>query len=418
MLTDDDISELLVARYAGEGSRTSLDDVVERGTARKRNQRIRAGVVAALAVVVVGGAAAIVTRQPHVDPAAMTRDCNKRYAQLVSGRADRSHLPLSLPPPVLEMTRKGAMLRVYADQVSLFGKRFVFDCERSGSKPVGGSLTVSAKSGDRVFYLVTDYYRVYFPDGSSALVGLSGERLLKVNVTAASPAAPSSYASASPVPVDGDDVPTAIADHVFAAWGPNKTLDNARVAITMDLGGGQMARLISQVQLPMLPGTFDPVSFDAVCRLGLADGITNNPSEDAAHYLGDYKPTLKLALGDATVWLYGGKVPYACTYSDPTQEGRTGLEPMWSPDSKEGYGLFWGTGQVTDRIVGRVPLDATDVQVTGADGARVHASVTAGLFTFVGGTSTFDRLSKVIIVATSPTKIYTIANGKMTTSQR
>lgn len=416
MLTDDDVSEMLVARFAGEGSRTSLDEVIERGTARKRNQRIRVGVVAALALVVVGGAAAIVTRQPHVDPAAMTRDCNKRYAQLASGRADRSQLPLTLPSPALEMSRNGAMLRVYADLVSTAGKRFVFDCERSRSEPVGGSLTVSAMPGGKLFFLVTDYYRVYFRDGTSALVGLSRERVLKVNVAAATPLAPTSGASASPVPVDGDDVPTATSDHVFAAWGRNKTLDNARVAITMDLGGGQMARLISQVQLPMLPGTFDPVSFDAVCRLGLADGITN-PSQDAAHYVGDYKPTLKLALGDATVWLYGGKVPYECTYNDPTLEGRTGLEPVWSPDTKEGYGLFWGTYQVTDRIVGRVPLDATDVQVTGADGAHVHASVTGGLFTFVGSTRAFDRLSTVI-VATSPTKIYTIANGKMTTSQR
>jgi hypothetical protein len=417
VLTDDDVSEMLVARFAGEGSRTSLDEVIERGTARKRNQRIRVGVVAALALVVVGGAAAIVTRQPHVDPAAMTRDCNKRYVQLVSGRTDRSQLPLTLPSPALEMSRNGAMLRVYADLASVSGKRFVFDCERTGSKPVGGSLTVSAKAGGPVFFLITDYYRAYFPDGTSALVGLSRERVLKANVTAATPLASTLSASASPAPVDGDDVPTAISDHIFAAWGRSKTLDNARVAITMDLGGGQMARLISQVRLPMLPGTFDPVSFDAVCRLGLADGITNPSSEDAAHYVGDYKPTLKFTSGDSTIWLYGGKVPYACTYNHPILDGATGLEPVWSPDTKEGYGLFWGTGQVNDRIAGRVPLDATDVQVTGIDGVRVHASVTGGLFTFVGSTSTFDRLSTVI-VATSPTKIYTIANGKMTTSRR
>jgi hypothetical protein len=263
---------------------------------------------------------------------------------------------------------------------------------------------------------MTDYYRAYFPDGSSALVGLSGARLTDVTLTEPSALAVAPDAS-SPPTSGGARVPVSISDYVFAAWGPAKKLDSARLAITTTTGGWDLNRTTSVVQLSRLPGTFDPVAFDAVCRLGLSAGITDPQYQNAPRYVGNYKPALKVTAGASVIWIYQGDVPYLCTYNDSLLQGATGLEPLSSSGPGEHYGITYVGPGTNDLAVGHVPLDVTDVQITGVDGASARAAVTGGLFTFTGSERYFDT-SATVIVATSPTKIYKIANGTMTTTVR
>ncbi|HEY1485942.1 MAG TPA: hypothetical protein VGF84_07545, partial [Micromonosporaceae bacterium] len=115
--------------------------------------------------------------------------------------------------------------------------------------------------------------------------------------------------------------------------------------------------------------------------------------------------------GTEVVWIYAGNVMEICDYLSSATERGTTFYSLY--DRKKGqYGIrVFGKGLVA----GQVPSTATAVHLVTSSGQVIDATTADGVFV----AWTTDKVSNdnhTTVIATSPTKTYTIV-GNTTTSK-
>jgi RNA polymerase sigma-70 factor (ECF subfamily) len=398
MLTDNELTHMIVGHYADVEMRVPLESIERRRNSRVRHRRVGLATAAVAALVLIGGTAAVASHRPHVSAAQMTQDCDRQFAVMSGDRSDHSQLPAELSPPLIDMRHGNAALRVYGDLTTTTAKRFVFDCERSGSGHVSAHLSVAHAVNASIFDAEFTDYRDYFPDGSGALVGVITSGITSVNVTS----------------VAGQKVDVQTSGQVFAAWSPSGDLNDAKVSVS-SVDANEWTKVT--LGMPTLPNTFDAKAFGSMCLSVMTHAVTyTNQHPTGPRYVGPTEPALKLAHDGQVFWLYRGNIGYVCGFTDVPDGLRFSVDPLgWNPQTATAteYGVSGWVGTGVGFAIGLVPPDVTQVQIKGRNGATADAQVHDGVFGVWASEKAFDMPPTVI--ATSPTAIYTIVLGEMTT---
>jgi len=384
MLTDENLSALIVREYAQAELPATLAAVELRGRTRHRRTRTALALsVAMLVLAVIGVAAVPFDRIQRLrQAAALDRACQSAYAHQAAD-LQRSALPARLDLPVLELRSGSATFRLYASALPDH-LPMIFDCVRLADGSVSGRITYGASKFPP---LTTESiaYEDYLADGSKAVI-----------VRPRDPQAEVTLATAAP------DVLIASADGFTVIWGPAAEfgVDDVRVG-SAPLGPYGVA----------LTATFQEQAFDAYCWRHLP----------ADH--GPFRAALRFwASPRKAISVYRSSTAFAvCNWEGVTDEiaRRTDVLPAVSVASSwptDGSELTLGLTLMTEPVVGdgawlvgAAPADTERVELYLRDGTVLQAQLGDGLYAAVFPTAPADVVTKTVI--TTPTTVYT-AEGK------